>query len=62
MPKSWSAAWLIRHCERSEAIQSGWGGPLDCRVASILAMTGVNHSDAQGERCFNVNRTPSRGR
>jgi hypothetical protein len=29
----------FRHCERSEAIQCGVGGPLDCRVASLLAMT-----------------------
>ena len=30
---------LGRHCERSEAIQSGLRGPLDCFVASLLAMT-----------------------
>jgi hypothetical protein len=30
-----------RHCERSEAIQESWApyGPLDRRVASLLAMT-----------------------
>jgi hypothetical protein len=28
-----------RHCEGSEAIQCGLGGPLDCFVASLLAMT-----------------------
>src|SRR5687768_5761994 len=34
---------LNRHCEQSEAIQSGRGGPLDCRVprikSGVLAMT-----------------------
>src|SRR5882724_8333734 len=29
----------IRHCERSEAIQSGACGTMDCFVASLLAMT-----------------------
>jgi hypothetical protein len=29
----------FRHCERSEAIQQGLRGPLDCFVASLLAMT-----------------------
>jgi hypothetical protein len=28
-----------RHCERSEAIQYGLGRTLDCRVATLLAMT-----------------------
>ncbi len=28
-----------RHCERSEAIQGGSRGALECRVASLLAMT-----------------------
>jgi len=30
----------IRHCERSEAIQEPRPEPLDCFVASLLAMTG----------------------
>jgi len=30
---------IFRHCERSEAIQSG--ATLDCFVAMLLAMTGA---------------------
>ncbi len=30
---------LSRHCERSEAIQGGSHCALDCRVATLLAMT-----------------------
>ena len=33
----------FRHCERSEAIQCGVRGQLDCRVASLLAMTANIH-------------------
>ena len=32
---------MLRHCERSEAIQSGPDRPLDCFVAPLLAMTKV---------------------
>jgi hypothetical protein len=34
-------ARLLRHCERSEAIRVAAPSPLDCRVASLLAMTEV---------------------
>jgi len=39
---------LIRHCERSEAIQAGSRGDqavLDCFVAPLLAMTALIRSD-----------------
>jgi hypothetical protein len=31
----------VRHCERSEAIQGRAAPPLDCFVATLLAMTKV---------------------
>jgi hypothetical protein len=34
-----TCARLPRHCERSEAIHVAVRVPLDCRVASLLAMT-----------------------
>src|SRR5882672_7039090 len=31
--------WILRHCERSEAIHLAAQGRMDCFVASLLAMT-----------------------
>ena len=39
-----------RHCERSEAIQTSTRGKMDCRVASLLAMTGYMDGDMDMDR------------
>ena len=48
-PPSSRAIITLRHCERSEAIQSLARNALDCRVALRLAMTSVSGGVRGGE-------------